>query len=212
MGELTEPGSSPADEVAVSERLPTQPPLEQSMEDSRIGSTLPKANEQITASSDLAEPAPAPVEGSPNSEEGHQKRHASGATQKQANQTLSLEARPKSEPTASSSTSSSRSTLLGPPPKKRKSLLGAKAASAAGPPKKPKLNTLEKSKLDWEAWKQDGAAADERDEIEAQTKGGGLSRSGRMDGYLHRADFLDRVSERVEAAEDEVRRSARSRP
>lgn len=72
------------------------------------------------------------------------------------------------------------------------------------------MNTLEKSKTDWEGWKGGGggqADADaaataltdrEREEMEAQTKDGGGDRGGSgMAGYLGRRDFLERVRDRT---------------
>lgn len=64
------------------------------------------------------------------------------------------------------------------------------------------MNTLEKSKMDWEGWK-GATAADkaalterEREEMESQTKGGGAG-GGSMAGYLGRRDFLERVKDRT---------------
>lgn len=85
-----------------------------------------------------------------------------------------------------------------PGPRKKKSSL-ASLAAAASTAKPTKLNTLEKSKLDWESFKQTpsgGLTQQERDEIEQQTKGG-ASGLGNMKGYLERQDFLDRVRGRT---------------
>lgn len=107
-----------------------------------------------------------------------------------------------------------------PPPgprRKKQSKLASLAASSDAP---KKMNTLEKSKMDWEGWKKGGASAApagasgsggggggdakgldgltdrEREEMEQQTKTG--SGSGSMAGYLGRSDFLERVKERTE--------------
>ncbi|PKI84392.1 hypothetical protein MVES_001788 [Malassezia vespertilionis] len=86
--------------------------------------------------------------------------------------------------------------------KKRKSQLADMSAAVTA--EAPKLNTLEKSKFDWEMYKgsalkgaaetqkADTMSASERDELEAQTHGGG-SGLGDVKGYLHRKEFLDRV-------------------
>ena len=73
-----------------------------------------------------------------------------------------------------------------------------------------KMNTLEKSKLDWEAFKGNIATEDnrstmsaaERDELDSQTQGGG-SGLGDVKGYLHRKEFLDRVHGRLDQQEYE---------
>lgn len=92
--------------------------------------------------------------------------------------------------------------------KKRTSLAEMSAAATAKP---VKLNTLEKSKLDWEAFKGTRASEvsetmteEERDELESQTHGGG-SGLGSIKGYIHRKEFLDRVHERIESQEQEAR-------
>lgn len=93
--------------------------------------------------------------------------------------------------------------------KKRKSQLADLSAAATAQP--VKLNTLEKSKLDWEAYKgnikqaenRDTMSAQEREELEAQTKGGG-SGLGDVKGYLHRKEFLDRVHDRLDTQEYEA--------
>lgn len=85
-----------------------------------------------------------------------------------------------------------------PGPRKKKSSL-ASLAAAASSTQPAKLNTLEKSKLDWDNYKQTpngGLTQQERDEIEQQTKGG-ASGLGNMKGYLERQDFLDRVKGRT---------------
>lgn len=97
--------------------------------------------------------------------------------------------------------------------KKRKSNLAEMSAAVTAQP--VKLNTLEKSKLDWEAHKgtisSDGRptmSAEEREELEAQTSGGG-SGLGDVKGYLHRRDFLDRVQDRLTAQEYEAHCTSR---
>ena len=94
--------------------------------------------------------------------------------------------------------------------KKRKSRLADMSADITAQP--VKLNTLEKSKLDWEAYKgnimqtegKETMSTAEREELEAQTQGGG---SGLADvkGYLHRKEFLDRVHDRINTQEYEAR-------
>ncbi|KAE8227845.1 hypothetical protein CF326_g7246 [Tilletia indica] len=135
-------------------------------------------------------------------------------------------------PSTSNLASTERPPKLGPPPKKRKSMLSSKGSATAAAGKPTKLNTLEKSKLDWESFKKaehsksqlkDGDTGgrddvqalteEERAEMESQTRAGGSARSGKMSGFLDRADFLDRVSERMEAAaEDEKRKMVTRRP
>lgn len=90
--------------------------------------------------------------------------------------------------------------------KKRKSQLAEMSAAATAQP--VKLNTLEKSKLDWESFKGTVPTSEgtetmtdaERDELEAQTHGGG-SGLGNVKGYLHRKEFLDRVHNRLDTQE-----------
>lgn len=117
--------------------------------------------------------------------------------------------------------SASASAPRPPPPgprRKKQSKLASLAASSDAP---KKMNTLEKSKMDWEGWKKGGSSATtsssagasgggsggdakgldgltdrEREEMEQQTKTG--SGSGSMAGYLGRSDFLERVKERTE--------------
>ncbi|GAC74339.1 hypothetical protein PANT_11d00011 [Moesziomyces antarcticus T-34] len=83
----------------------------------------------------------------------------------------------------------------GPRRKKTSSLATLSAAATAKP---TKLNTLEKSKLDWDSFKHDRTAMSqqERDQLDAQTTGGSRG-LGDMKGYLDRRDFLDRVHERT---------------
>lgn len=92
--------------------------------------------------------------------------------------------------------------------KKRKSQLAEMSAAVSSAP--AKLNTLEKSKLDWEAFKGNIATDDnrgtmsaaERDELDSQTQGGG-SGLGDVKGYLHRKEFLERVHGRLDQQEYE---------
>lgn len=98
------------------------------------------------------------------------------------------------------------STLASNTRKKRKSRLADMSAAATAQP--AKLNTLEKSKLDWETYKGTVPATSstetmtdaERDELESQTRGGGSGLSD-VKGYLHRKEFLDRVHNRLDAQE-----------
>lgn len=94
--------------------------------------------------------------------------------------------------------------------KKRKSLLADMSAAVTAQP--VKLNTLEKSKLDWETYKgttgfsdktRETMTAEEREELEAQTRGGG-SGLGDVKGYLHRKEFLDRVHDRLDEQESKA--------
>lgn len=83
--------------------------------------------------------------------------------------------------------------------RKRASKLSALAASAESNAGK-KMNTLEKSKMDWEGWKQQGSKSQsqrELDEMEEQTRTGSGVAGNSMSGYLGRKDFLDRVRNRT---------------
>lgn len=71
--------------------------------------------------------------------------------------------------------------------------------------------------MDWEAYKgntslpnekKETMSASEREELEAQTQGGG-SGLGDVKGYLHRKEFLDRVQDRINAQEYEAHVSKR---
>jgi len=64
--------------------------------------------------------------------------------------------------------------------------------------KKPKINTLEKSKLDWEQFKNE---EDIQDELKQYSKS--------KDGYLERQDFLQRADLRRFEIEKEIRTSLR---
>lgn len=95
--------------------------------------------------------------------------------------------------------------------KKRKSQLADLSAAVTAQP--VKLNTLEKSKLDWESYKGTVPAAEtetmtdaERDELESQTHGGG-SGLANVKGYLHRKEFLDRVHNRLDSQEYDAHHS-----
>lgn len=97
-------------------------------------------------------------------------------------------------------------TLASKTRKKRKSQLADLSAAATAQP--VKLNTLEKSKLDWETYKgtvpttgaPETMSEAEREELDAQTRGGGSGLSD-VKGYLHRKEFLDRVHNRLDAQE-----------
>jgi hypothetical protein len=97
------------------------------------------------------------------------------------------------QPTENVQTASAKSLPAGP--RKKKSSLAAMSAAAAGG-KPTKINTLEKSKMDWNKFKEQTADEREKEEMEAQTKGGG-SGVGSMKGYLERQNFLDRVQDRL---------------
>ncbi|SPO29602.1 related to SWR1-complex protein 5 [Ustilago trichophora] len=109
-------------------------------------------------------------------------------------------------PTSITTTSTSTNSNTDPPTKRppppgprRKKTSSLAALSAAATTTKPtKLNTLEKSKLDWDTFKGNSAklSQQELDELENQTKGGGKG-LGDMKGYLERRDFLDRVKDRT---------------
>ena len=86
-------------------------------------------------------------------------------------------------------------------PKKRPSMFDSKGAAGApsaltGASKAPKLNTIEKSKLDWAGFVDKEGIADELDE-----------HSRAKEGYLGRMDFLGRV----EAKREEELKSARNK-
>lgn len=136
----------------------------------------------------------------------------------QPNQTSFLSS--SASPATSSAPAPPTAAASRPPPpgprRKKQSKLASLAASSDAP---KQMNTLEKSKMDWEGWKKGGAATAgpagasgsggggdakgldgltdrEREEMEQQTKTG--SGSGSMAGYLGRSDFLERVKERTE--------------
>ncbi|WFD38572.1 uncharacterized protein MJAP1_001530 [Malassezia japonica] len=135
---------------------------------------------------------------------------------------------PKKEPAADTNPAQETKTKkpLSAPVKKRTSQLGALATntrkkrksqladlSAAVTAQPVKLNTLEKSKLDWESYKGTVPAAEtetmtdaERDELESQTHGGG-SGLANVKGYLHRKEFLDRVHNRLDSQEYDAHHS-----
>lgn len=125
-------------------------------------------------------------------------------------ETASIESTPSREGQIKKETVKKRPSKLGSMVrKKRKSQLADLSAAATAQP--VKLNTLEKSKLDWEAYKgniaqaenRDTMSAEEREELEAQTKGGG-SGLGDVKGFLHRKEFLDRVHDRLDTQEYEA--------
>ena len=106
-----------------------------------------------------------------------------------------------SAPTSSSATiptTSAAATRPPPPGPRRKKGSSLAAMSAAATAKPTKINTLEKSKLDWDQFKGDTSklSRQELDELENQTRGGGKG-LGDMKGYLERRDFLDRVKDRT---------------
>lgn len=94
----------------------------------------------------------------------------------------------------SSSTASKPVTQTGP--RKRK-IGGLAAMSAAATAKPAKLNTLEKSKMDWTSFKDKELGDAEKHQLDAQTKGGGCG-LGSMKGYMERRDFLERVQDRLD--------------
>lgn len=111
--------------------------------------------------------------------------------------------------------SSSLGTMAQQTKRKKKSSLAEMSAAATAKP--VKLNTLEKSKADWEAFKgtrdpvdasesgsKDTMSEAEREELEAQTHGGS-SGLGSMKGYIHRKEFLDRVHGRLDNQEQQAR-------
>ncbi|KAJ8097397.1 bucentaur or craniofacial development-domain-containing protein [Lipomyces tetrasporus] len=83
-------------------------------------------------------------------------------------------------PSGSSTQQSATKSKLGGGPRKRKGS-SLEAIAAQGKPKK--LNTLEKSKLDWQGFVQEEGI---EDDIRRHNKG----------GYLHKQDFLSRVEEK----------------
>ncbi|GAA6064260.1 hypothetical protein JCM10212_002587 [Sporobolomyces blumeae] len=89
-----------------------------------------------------------------------------------------------------------------PPPRKRKAPgggLGALASSLGVGPgaKPPKLNTLEKSKLDWDSY------------VSKETGLSDTLSHARKDGYLEKRDFLDRVERRKEEGYEAGKKKAR---
>lgn len=141
-------------------------------------------------------------------------------TDKKCNDTVTPENAEPTPPSDKPNDSASSTPPLRGPVKKRSSQLGSMARkkrksqladmSAAVTSAPIKMNTLEKSKLDWEAFKGNIATDDnrntmsaaERDELDSQTQGGG-SGLGDVKGYLHRKEFLDRVHGRLDQQEYE---------
>lgn len=120
-----------------------------------------------------------------------------------AKQYLAKQAQAKAQTVSSSSTNSANavSSRPAPPPGPRRKKGGSLAAMSAAATGKPdKLNTLEKSKMDWTKYKDSTLAEHERHEMEAQTKGGS-SGLGSMKGYMERRNFLERVQDRLEGQE-----------
>jgi hypothetical protein len=162
-----------------------------------------------------------------------QRAAAGEAGASSAGASMSAAAGPSSEsaPASSSTPSASSSQAQAPParplgggPRKRKAGGLAAAAAAASGGKVAKLSTLEKSKLDWEAYKSGQTATStssalpptisavgeekaagagealteqEREEMEAQTKGGARG-LGNVKGFIERKEFLERVRGRLE--------------
>ncbi|KAF2892918.1 hypothetical protein ILUMI_13254 [Ignelater luminosus] len=82
----------------------------------------------------------------------------------------------------------------------RKSAVGGRLNSILGSlGKKQKINTLEKSKLDWEQFKKD---EDIQDELQAYSKS--------KDGYLEKQDFLERADLRRFEIEKGIRNTLRN--
>lgn len=88
------------------------------------------------------------------------------------------------------------------PAPRRKKAGGLAAMSAAATAKPTKINTLEKSKMDWTKYKDTTLGEDQRHELDAQTKGGS-SGLGTMKGYMERRNFLERVQDRLEGQQRE---------
>lgn len=101
---------------------------------------------------------------------------------------------------ASANSIATSSRPLPPPGPRRKKGGGLAAMSAAATGKPDKLNTLEKSKMDWTKYKDSTLGEQERFEMDAQTKGGS-SGLGSMKGYMERRNFLERVQDRLEGQE-----------
>lgn len=102
-----------------------------------------------------------------------------------ASGTLKTEAQPTA--TSSLSSSANPSTLLKRPPGGLNSLLSKLN-------KKPKLSTLEKSKLDWDGFKQKEGITEE---LQIHNRG--------KDGYLERVAFLERTDQRQYEIERNLR-------
>ena len=121
-----------------------------------------------------------------------------------AKQDLAKQAQAKAESvpstTASAKSIANSSRPLPPPGPRRKKGGGLAAMSAAATGKPDKLNTLEKSKMDWTKYKDSTLGEQERFEMDAQTKGGS-SGLGSMKGYMERRNFLERVQDRLEGQE-----------
>ena len=121
-----------------------------------------------------------------------------------AKQYLAKQAQAKAQSSAEASSNPSSITAntrptQGPGPRRKKGG-GLAAMSAAVVGKPDKLNTLEKSKMDWTKYKDSTLSEQERHEMEAQTKGGS-SGLGSMKGYMERRNFLERVQDRLEGQE-----------
>ncbi|CAO1622999.1 unnamed protein product [Parajaminaea phylloscopi] len=136
---------------------------------------------------------------------GHSQTAPATSSESEAAASQSSEAVAQS--TAAQSVTTSQPPSRRPPPmagrKKRTSKLSALAA-AADTSSGRKMNTLEKSKMDWDDWKQQGTDAAsaprsqrEMDEMEEQTRTGSAVSGNSMSGYLGRKDFLERVRDRT---------------
>lgn len=100
---------------------------------------------------------------------------------------LHLDSLAAQEPTSTSATASTNPRLRRP--RKRASIFDPGAASQLSAPQpKPKLNTIEKSKVDWAGFVDKEGISDELDE-----------HSRAKEGYLGRMDFLGRVHANREA-------------
>lgn len=141
------------------------------------------------------ESVPAPTTSSPTPPQGETAPPSASASA--STTAVSSEAASQPVPTGSAP----KPPAPGPRRKKQSKL----AALAAGTEAPKKMNTLEKSKMDWDGWKGGGGGAGdggktlserEREEMEAQTRTG--AGSGSMAGYLGRRDFLERVRDRTE--------------
>jgi len=82
---------------------------------------------------------------------------------------------------------------------RRRGGLGGISAVLSQLGKKPKISTLEKSKLDWEGFKKEEGI---EDEIQSHNRG--------KDGYLEKQDFLQRADLRQFEIEKQLRATRRS--
>jgi len=162
--------------------------------------------------------APAHADGEPTATEGTPSAKGSADVEAKSQRQDCTDAE-KSEPPGPAGPVKKRSSNLGTmaqqTKRKKKSSLAEMSAAATAKP--VKLNTLEKSKADWEAFKgtrnpvdasesgsKDTMSEAEREELDAQTHGGS-SGLGSMKGYIHRKEFLDRVHGRLDDQEQQAR-------